>query len=99
MPSSPPNTLADSGLASPRPGLSGPQLSRLQERLRQAKQGGTKAAPRQSIPRRNETGPAPLSHAQERLWFLDQLVTDRGLYNVYQAVRIMGPLDPAALER
>ncbi len=41
----------------------------------------------------------PLSFAQERLWFLDQLVPDNPFYNIYNALRIEGPLDEATLER
>jgi len=44
------------------------------------------------------TLPAPLSFAQQRLWFLDQLEPDTSLYNVPAALRIFGPLRTAALE-
>ena len=40
-----------------------------------------------------------LSHAQQRLWFLDQLDQDRAAYNVSDALRLEGPLDFAALEK
>src|SRR5512134_3578129 len=41
---------------------------------------------------------APASFAQERLWFLDQLETGGGLYNIPAAVRMSAALNVAALE-
>ncbi len=43
-------------------------------------------------------GPLPLSFAQQRLWFLEQLEPGTGLYNIPQAFRLRGQLDAAALE-
>ncbi|MER6618272.1 amino acid adenylation domain-containing protein [Streptomyces xantholiticus] len=43
--------------------------------------------------------PAPLSLAQQRLWFLDQLRPFRPDYNVPVARRLTGPLDTARLRR
>ncbi|MFN7141501.1 MAG: condensation domain-containing protein, partial [Limisphaerales bacterium] len=41
----------------------------------------------------------PLSFAQERLWFLDQLHPNNSLYNVPSAIRMRGRLDPVALKK
>ncbi|WP_164021874.1 non-ribosomal peptide synthetase, partial [Pyxidicoccus trucidator] len=45
------------------------------------------------------TGALPLSFAQQRLWFLDQLIPDSALYNMPAPLRLEGTLDTAALER
>ncbi|HEY3580422.1 MAG TPA: amino acid adenylation domain-containing protein, partial [Pyrinomonadaceae bacterium] len=41
----------------------------------------------------------PLSFAQQRLWFLNQLQQDSAVYNVSGGVRMEGPLSVVALER
>ena len=51
------------------------------------------------IPRRKGTGPAPLSFAQQRLWFFDQYEPGSTAYNLPAALRLEGPLDVSALER
>src|SRR5215207_1143016 len=80
--------------------LSGSQRALLEERLQRARQNGLRSPePRSSIPRRAATENIPLSFAQERLWFLDQLEPGSAVYNVCQAVRMRGTLDLAALEK
>lgn len=45
------------------------------------------------------SGPAPLSFAQQRLWFLDQLMPGSTLFNLTFPCRIREPVDEAVLER
>ena len=47
--------------------------------------------------RRDERRTRPVSFAQRRLWFLDQLLPDGTLYNIGFALRLTGPLDTARL--
>ncbi len=54
--------------------------------------------PQQVIPRRNTGEAAPLSFAQERLWFLHQLDPGSVAYNMHEAYRLRGLLGVAALE-
>lgn len=42
-------------------------------------------------------GPMPLSFAQQRLWFVDQLEQGNAVYNIPAAVRFEGPLSITAL--
>ncbi|WP_327000301.1 amino acid adenylation domain-containing protein [Dactylosporangium sp. NBC_01737] len=46
-----------------------------------------------AVPRRGDDAHPPLSYAQERLWFMDQLVPGTAAYTVPIAVRLRGPLD------
>jgi amino acid adenylation domain-containing protein len=50
---------------------------------------------------RPDTAPriAPMSFAQQRLWFLDQLTPGNAFYNIDSAIRLRGQLNLAALER
>jgi amino acid adenylation domain-containing protein len=54
-------------------------------------------AARQGPTPRGDTGPAPLSHAQETLWFLNRLAPDSPTYNVPLCTRLQGDLDVSAL--
>jgi amino acid adenylation domain-containing protein len=46
-----------------------------------------------------EADDLPLSHAQQRMWFLHQLAPDSAAYNLPYARRLRGPLDVEALRR
>jgi amino acid adenylation domain-containing protein len=56
----------------------------------------TQLPPLQPIPRDHELS---LSFAQQRLWFLDQLLPGNPLYNATTAVRLSGVLNREVLER
>ncbi|WP_158578483.1 non-ribosomal peptide synthetase/type I polyketide synthase [Spongiactinospora rosea] len=49
------------------------------------------------VARQDREGPVPLTAAQARLWFHDQLVPGNTTYNLVQPFRLSGPLDVAAL--
>jgi natural product biosynthesis luciferase-like monooxygenase protein/amino acid adenylation domain-containing protein len=51
------------------------------------------------VPLPRDGSPLPLSFAQERLWFLDQLVPGGTAWNLPSAVRVRAPLDPAVVGR
>jgi amino acid adenylation domain-containing protein len=51
------------------------------------------------IPRRDREDDLPLSYAQSRMWFLQQLEPGSAAYNVCLAISLRGELDTAALHR
>ena len=76
--------------------LSPTERAALVSRLKQQRAAEREGA--QAIPRRGAAAHHPLSFAQQRLWFLEQLEPD-GPYKVPAAFRLRGPLQVAALER
>jgi amino acid adenylation domain-containing protein/FkbM family methyltransferase len=64
---------------------------------RELRQGAGVGAP--PIERRERAGELPLSFAQQRLWFIDQLEPGSAFYNVPVAVRLKGRLNKEALEQ
>ncbi len=75
-----------------------PTIDQLAEKIEQLKhqQQGISLPPLQAMPREEFI---PLSFAQERLWFLDQLDPGNAIYNISSAVRLIGDLNIAALEQ
>lgn len=70
--------------------------------MQQLKNKGTDNTPHQQpfhIPRAGNPGRAALSHAQQRLWFLDQLEPGSPLYNLHLSLRLEGKLSIETLER
>jgi amino acid adenylation domain-containing protein len=74
----------------------GPTVGALAARVEALRRAGAPALP--PVPRL-ERDRAPLSFAQERLWFLDRLEPGSTLYNLPMPLRLEGALDVPALER
>ncbi|RKH59280.1 non-ribosomal peptide synthetase, partial [Corallococcus interemptor] len=72
-----------------------PTIAALAEKVQRASTG-TRLPP---LTRTRTDGPQPLSFAQQRLWFLDQLAPDDASYNLPVALRLLGRLDVEALRR
>jgi hypothetical protein len=85
-----------SAISSRRSELSPAKQALLEKRLRGELSG---SAERQVIPRRSDQVPAPLSFAQQRLWFLDRLMPGNTFYNENTTLRLSFPLNVAALEQ
>src|SRR5205823_3034206 len=66
-------------------------------RLEAHRQKADPSAPR--LERAMTSGEAPLSFAQQRLWFLAQMDPESPLYNISLTIRLSGPLDAQALAK
>ena len=77
-------------------GLSPAQRAVLNQRLQEKKPGSGNGT---GIARRTDQGPAPLSFAQERLWFLDQFEPNNAVYNIPLGLRLKGELNVEVLQR
>ncbi|MBW4498234.1 MAG: amino acid adenylation domain-containing protein [Scytonema hyalinum WJT4-NPBG1] len=52
-----------------------------------------------TISKRTKTEPAPLSFAQQRLWFLAQLETNNSAYHITKTLQLQGDLNVAVLQQ
>ncbi len=77
-------------------GRSPEQRARVEQHLAARRAAARRAAPEAFVPW-PEGEPAPLSSAQQRLWFLERLEPGTALYSVPVARRLRGPLDADAL--
>src|ERR1041385_4542236 len=75
-------------------GLSPEALWLIAMRLRKATRPS-----RRKISRRDTSALPPLSYSQERLWLIEQLESDGGIYNLPIVLRLTGALNTEALER
>jgi amino acid adenylation domain-containing protein len=66
---------------------------------RQLQQQGLQLPKTQTIPKRKSDEFLPLSFAQQRLWFLDQLQSGSPIYNVSAAMQLKGTLNIAVLQQ
>jgi non-ribosomal peptide synthetase component F/alpha-ketoglutarate-dependent taurine dioxygenase len=76
-----------------------PTVAALAEQVDAARQEAGAASAPAAVAGTRDGGPQPLSFAQQRLWFLDELVPDSPFYNVHAAVRLTGDLDRPVFER
>ncbi|MCP3170216.1 non-ribosomal peptide synthetase, partial [Myxococcus qinghaiensis] len=76
-----------------------PTVAKLAARLEALAQAGVGVARAPELVPVPRTGELPLSFAQRRLWFLDQLEPGTALYNLPAALRLDGVVDVSALEQ
>jgi acyl carrier protein len=76
----------------------GPTVAQLASAVEAARAAG-RAAPERRIERREHPDGVPLTFAQQRLWYLEQLYPRLPAYRPVTAVRFGGPLQVGALER
>ena len=75
-------------------------LARRIEKLQATSSGAARTvAPALASWTQPRTGALPLSFAQQRLWFLDQLQPGNPFYNLPTTIRLTGPLDVALAQR
>ncbi|HET7624546.1 MAG TPA: amino acid adenylation domain-containing protein [Verrucomicrobiae bacterium] len=90
------NTINDNAVAAPAE-LSAAKQALLAKWLR-GRAPEERGAKEDCIPRRKNSGPAPLSFEQQRLWFFHQLDPNGALYTMPIAMKLSGALNTGALQ-
>ncbi|MEE8584841.1 MAG: amino acid adenylation domain-containing protein, partial [Acidobacteriota bacterium] len=75
-----------------------PTVSALSSRIEEARFSGLLAEAAPPLVRTSRQGSLPLSFAQQRLWFLDQLDPGNPVHNIPFALGLKGPLHAEALQ-
>ncbi len=76
-----------------------PTVATLAKRVEDARRAGGRLLQAHPLRRVSRERPLPLSLAQERLWFLNQLEPESADQNLIYSVRLSGLLDAVALEK
>ncbi len=91
---------SDFGVALPlRTFMEAPTIAECAAAIEAAKSAAGRGTARFAIPHADRSKPIPLSHAQKRLWILDQLRPGLPVYNVPLRIRIHGALKRDHLEQ
>ena len=75
-----------------------PTVAQLSEHIQRSQQQDLELTAPPILPRA-KNAELPLSYAQQRLWFLDQLNPNSAFYNLLIALRLVGTLNVATLEQ
>ncbi|HEV2988768.1 MAG TPA: amino acid adenylation domain-containing protein [Candidatus Angelobacter sp.] len=70
-----------------------------QAQLKKLLKRGTEAGTFRAIPQRPQDLPVPLSFAQQRLWFVEQMTAGTAVYNLPVTIQLDGTLNAAALQQ
>ncbi|MGI8502515.1 MAG: amino acid adenylation domain-containing protein [Hassallia sp.] len=76
-----------------------PTIASLAQAIAQSQNQGTDTSKHQAIAKRTNKESTPLSFAQQRLWFLDQLEPDSAAYHIIKGVQLQGDLNVAVLQQ
>src|SRR5258708_14543844 len=74
------------------------RVGAVEEVVERGRRGGEKRG-QPALVKRERSGDVPLSYAQQRLWFIDQLEGGSAAYNMPVAMRLRGDLNVMELKR